>query len=99
MPIWTYGIQLWATTNASNKDLLQRAQSKILRIVTNAPWYIRNSNIHADLVVPSIENVTKAFCRKYKNRLECHPNVLANKLLIESNFKRLKRKAPLDLLN
>jgi hypothetical protein len=42
-PIWTYGIQLWGTTVNSNLEILQRYQSKILRIITNPlvrhKWY------------------------------------------------------------
>ena len=36
-PIWTYGIQLWGSTSASNREFLQRTQAKILRTITNAP--------------------------------------------------------------
>ncbi len=99
MPIWTYGIQLWGTTSASNKDLLQRTQSKILRCITNAPWYIRNSNIHADLGIPTVEKITKMYSMKYRTRLEHHPNTLARNLLKNSGYRRLKRKDPNELMN
>ena len=33
-PIWTYGVQLWGTTSNSNRDILERVQSKVLRIIT-----------------------------------------------------------------
>jgi hypothetical protein len=32
-PIWTYGIQLWGTTANSNIDILERFQSKVLRMI------------------------------------------------------------------
>jgi hypothetical protein len=35
-PIWTYGIQLWETASNSNIDILERFQSKVLRIITDA---------------------------------------------------------------
>ena len=44
-PVWTYGIQLYGYTSNSNIEFIQRAQSKILRTITRAPWYIRNENI------------------------------------------------------
>lgn len=99
MPIWTYGIQLWGTTSASNKDILQRAQSKILRNITNAPWYIRNLNIHADLGVPTVENITREFSLRYKTRLEHHPNKLAQNLVNQPRYKRLKKRDVIDLMN
>jgi hypothetical protein len=47
-PIWTYGIQLWGTASNSNIEILQRFQSKTLRVILNAPWYINNSRVHED---------------------------------------------------
>jgi hypothetical protein len=41
-PVWTYGIELWGCTAASNIDIIQRYQSKMLRSITNAPWYVTN---------------------------------------------------------
>jgi hypothetical protein len=53
-PIWTYGIQLWETVSNSNIDILERFQSKVLRIITDAPWYVRNAVIKRDLQVSSV---------------------------------------------
>ena len=39
-PVWTYGIQLWGTASNSNIEILQRFQSKMLRSLLNAPWYV-----------------------------------------------------------
>jgi hypothetical protein len=36
-PMWTYGIELWGCASKSNTAIIQRAQSKILRSITNAP--------------------------------------------------------------
>ena len=36
-PIWTYGIVLWGCASKSNIAIMQRYQSKILRLITNAP--------------------------------------------------------------
>jgi hypothetical protein len=36
-PIWTYGIQLWSTASTSNIEILERFQSKTLRILVDAP--------------------------------------------------------------
>jgi hypothetical protein len=44
-PIWTYGIQLWGTTYNSNIEILQGFQSKTLRSILNAPWYVNNHRI------------------------------------------------------
>ena len=39
-PVWTYGIQLWGTASNSNIEILQRFQSKMLRSLLNASWYV-----------------------------------------------------------
>ena len=48
-PIWTYGIEVWGCASKSNTAIMQRAQSKILRTITNAPWYVTNHTLHTGL--------------------------------------------------
>jgi hypothetical protein len=38
--IWTYGIQLWGTTSNSEIEILERFQSKVLRLIVDATWYV-----------------------------------------------------------
>ena len=45
-PVLTYGAQLWRTASTSNIAIIQRYQSKILRMITLAPWYSSNDQIH-----------------------------------------------------
>jgi len=48
-PVWTYGIELWGCASKSNIEIIQSYQSKISRIITNAPWYVSNQTLHSDL--------------------------------------------------
>jgi hypothetical protein len=48
-PVWTYGIQLWGCSKPSNTNIFQTFQSKTLRKLANAPWYISNVTLHNDL--------------------------------------------------
>ena len=45
---WTYGIQQWGTASNSNIEILRRFQSKTLRSLINAPWYVTNETNHRD---------------------------------------------------
>jgi hypothetical protein len=54
-PIWTYGIQLWGTASTSNIEILERFQSKALRIIVDAPWYVPNTHIRRDLQLTSVK--------------------------------------------
>jgi hypothetical protein len=56
-PVWTYGIELWGCASKSHITKMQRSQSKILRMITNAPWYVTNQTLHDDLKVPFIKDV------------------------------------------
>jgi hypothetical protein len=52
-PIWIYGTQLWGTASTSNIEILERLQSKTLRTVVGAPWYVPNTVIRSDLQIQS----------------------------------------------
>lgn len=99
-PVWTYGVQLWGTASASNIEILQRFQSKTLRVITDAPWFVTNETLHHDLEVPTVVQEAKCASKKYLLRLETHQNFLAVGLLDNSQKTyRLKRCDPLDISN
>lgn len=99
-PVWTYGVQLWSTASATNINKLQQFQSKILRTITDAPWFVSNETIHHDLNIPYVLQDAKCMSARYLSRLERHPNTLAVNLLDNSRVTyRLKRYTPLDITN
>ena len=94
-PIWTYGIQLWGSAAKTNIDILQRFQSKVLRMIVEAPWFVSNETIHRDLKVCYVHDEIKKCSEKYLKRLEIHPNSSAVNLLDNSmDIRRLKRFKP-----
>jgi hypothetical protein len=58
-PIWTYGIELWGCASETNIAIIQRAQSKILRPLKNAPWYVSNLTLHKDLKALYVTEIIK----------------------------------------
>jgi hypothetical protein len=68
-PIWTYGIQLWGTTSNSNIEILERFQSKVLRLIVDAPRYVSNSVIRKE---PSNTN-SKEINQPLQLPLRCSP--------------------------
>jgi hypothetical protein len=54
-PIWTYGIKLWGMASTSNIDILECFQSKALRMIVDAPWYVPNMVIRRDLQIPTVK--------------------------------------------
>ena len=94
-PVWTYGIQLWGTASNSDIEILQRFQSKTLRSLINAPWYVTNEAIHRDLKIPTVkEEITKC-SNRYIKRVNKHRNPLITKLLNTSvQIRRLRKHYP-----
>lgn len=97
-PIWSYGIQLWGTACKTNIDIIERFQSITLRLITNAPWFVRNKSIRRDLGIPTVREEIRNISERYLQRLSNHVNPEAISLLDSSNeTRRLKRAHILDL--
>ncbi|CAH1391417.1 unnamed protein product [Nezara viridula] len=100
--IWTYGIELWGSTKPSNSSRIQSLQSKILRKILNAPFYVTNDIIHKDLNVPYVSDLAQSRYPSFHNKLLNHPKPLISNLAsssIPDNPPRsLKRRWPRDLL-
>lgn len=98
-PIWQYGIQLWGAAKKSNVQIIERAQTKIIRAILGAPKYMKNKNMLKDVNIKTAESEAKQVSTNYANRLRNHPNELAQNILISGKYQRIKRKDPLELAN
>lgn len=91
-PVWTYGIELWGCACKSTINIIQAFQSKTLRLITSAPWFIRNTNIHRDLNIPTVMDEIQCFSSRHLDRASTHPNPLISDLVRPSSTsRRLKR--------
>ncbi|YCJ93244.1 MAG: RNA-directed DNA polymerase [Candidatus Karelsulcia muelleri] len=98
-PIWTYGVELWGCSKPSNTKILQTFQSKTLRIMTNAPWYVTNQMLHEDLKIPYVKDVIQSHAMRYKSRIAGHENPLLEELSSQPReIRRLKKCWPEDLV-
>jgi hypothetical protein len=82
-PVWTYGVQLWGTASNSNLEILERFQSKGLRIITDAPWFVPNAVIKRDLQISTVKQEAKRYSAIYRKRIGAHPNTLTHTLFQE----------------
>jgi hypothetical protein len=96
-PIWTYGIQLWGTASTSNIEILERFQSKALRMIVDAAWYVPNTVIRRDLQTPTGKEEIRRYSPQYSARLSAHLNDLVVNLMALRNNRRLRRHLPNDL--
>jgi uncharacterized protein YeeX (DUF496 family) len=98
-PVWSYGIQLWGCASESNIQVIQRYQNKVLKCIVNAPWYVRNSDLHRDLEIETVADIIAKFAKPDEKRLQDHINIEASRLLNVNNItRRLKRKKPFELV-
>jgi hypothetical protein len=98
-PICMYGIQLWGCTEQSNIKIIQCFQNKVLRNIIDAPWYVRNSDLHRDLEIDTVDKQIKTYARKHEDRLHQHANVEALQILENSDIvRRFKRVKPFKLV-
>jgi hypothetical protein len=98
-PVWSYGIQLWGCTTDSNIQVIQRFQNKVLKCIVNAPWYVRNNDLHRDLRIEMVTDIIVKFTNSHEKRLQNHINIKASRFLNMNNItRRLKWKKPFELV-
>ena len=62
--------EIWGTTKKSNREVILRAQNKVLQCIGQAPWFVSNVTLHRDLRMDSVRKAAV----KYSNRLHSHSN-------------------------
>jgi hypothetical protein len=75
-------MELWGCARKPNISIIQRSQSKILRIIVDAPWYVFNATLHADLDMSYAQDTIHQKCNKHHTTLETHENPLLKTLLL-----------------
>jgi hypothetical protein len=83
----------------SNRKILHAFQSKTLRKLANAPWYIFNVTLHNDLRIPYVTEVVRTYAKNHKNRTAQNNNQLTRDLFNQPEIgRRLNRMLPEDLI-
>jgi hypothetical protein len=55
-----------------NIEILERFQSKALRIIVDTPWYVQNNHIRRDLHMTSVKEEICRLSNQYCTRLTTH---------------------------
>jgi hypothetical protein len=96
-PAWTYRIKLSGTASTVNIEILECFQSKALRMIVDAPWYVPNMAIQRDLQTPTAKEEICSNSSQYRARLSAHSNNLVLNLMEQPDNRRLRRHLPNDL--
>jgi hypothetical protein len=67
-------------------------------MIVDAPWYVSNATLDADLGISYVQDVIHQKCNKHHTRLGTHVNPLLKTLLLREENRRLKRNWPIDLI-
>ncbi|XP_017784814.1 PREDICTED: RNA-directed DNA polymerase from mobile element jockey-like [Nicrophorus vespilloides] len=72
----TYASPAWGHAARTHLYKLQVIQNKTLRTIYNAPWFIRNVQLHREANIPFLSEFMKKSAEKAFARAEIHPNPL-----------------------
>jgi hypothetical protein len=75
---------------------LERFQSKALRMIVDAPWYVPNMIIRKDPQTRTVKELGR-YSSQYSARLSAHPNELIVNLIELPDNRRLRRHLPNEL--
>jgi hypothetical protein len=91
-PIWVYGIQLWGSAKFSNINKIQRFQSKTLRAITKAPYYVSNHSLHNDLAILPVQDINKIFYKWFNLNLKKRYKFINQRSGLKKYTWKLKKK-------
>jgi len=98
-PAWTYGIELWGCASPSNIAKIQRYQSKLLSLITNAPWFITNQTLYQELCIEKVQHAFREKAAAHHKTLSEYPNLLMGPLTDQPKQRRLNRRWTFDGIN
>jgi hypothetical protein len=68
-------------------------------MIVDAPWYVSNATLHADLGISYVHEVIHQIYNNHHTRLETHENPPLKKLLLREEHRRLKKNWLTDLIS
>ncbi|CAH2101977.1 unnamed protein product [Euphydryas editha] len=76
-PVWTYGIELWATRSNSNIEFFKRFEAKAIKFILNILKFIHNKYILHDQMLDTVNQESAGQYSNYQQKLTVHVNTLA----------------------
>lgn len=92
-----YACEVWGNTCKTNKKKLQVLQNRVLRIAVDAPWFMRNHQLHQELGMPTIEECIRKTTIRFVQKISNCESAKYYQLGARHIHKRLKREMPQDL--
>lgn len=96
-PLIMYACEIWGYTSKTNIAKIQAFQNKTLRIAVNAPWFVRNQQLHQELSVPTVEEFIKKLTKRHVFSARNNKSAVYYQIGQRNIHTRLKRTLPQDL--
>ena len=74
----------WGQAFKTLRNKLQVIQNKTLRSIVNAPWYVRNADLHKEPGIAKITEHLQDLHRKFLQRVNAHPNALIRNTFLQN---------------
>jgi hypothetical protein len=97
-PLMLYAAPVWENCAKTHLQKIQIFQSKVLRIISNALWFVRNAALHQDFQIPTITEYIKKLTVNFFNHINHASSAKFYRLSDPLTIRRLKRGRPHDLL-
>lgn len=78
--IVTYAAPAWQHLSNQLQTRLQVFQNKTLRLITNAPWYVRNSILHHDLEIEYLDQLIRDIANTFYTSCRASQNSIISQL-------------------
>jgi hypothetical protein len=75
--------------STSDIEILEHFQSKALRMIVDAPWYVPNMAIQRDLQPPTVKEEICHHSSQYNAHHSAHKNYLVVNLMTQSDKRQL----------
>jgi len=96
--LWPLSIPVWGNCAKTHIYKIQVFQSKVLRTISNAPWFVRNDELHKDFQLPTIIEYIRKLSTNFFNHINSAHSTKFYKLSNPPSVLRLKRGRLHDLL-
>lgn len=93
-PTTTYAAPAFSQASRHIKKL-QILQNKTLRLMTGAPWYVTNEQLHNSLKIPKIDKYINKLTTNICEKMENHKNPTIQRIteykINKAKLKKIKR--------
>lgn len=97
-PMMTYASPAWSHVSDHQIHRLQVFQNKLLRQIFNAPWYVRNSQLHREANLPTLKKFLREIAIPTFEKAAQHSNPLIRQAVDYDERAPLRYRRPKSIL-